>query len=132
MLTLYIQFPTYCVFFLSQLLPLSLGATPTTPTPHHPNLQSRRVKVCCNYSGHFKEEKLFEKIEILARTLAVDPGPGTIILISIKLSRLELGLDLPPLRTSGFTFLSLIHKFLGYYSDSGSGGGGGGNTFITS
>ena len=94
MLTLYIQFPTYCVFFLSQLLPLSLGATPTIPPP--PNLQSRRVKVCCNYSGHFKEEKLFEKIEILARTLPrPGPGLGTIILISIKLSRLELWLDLP-------------------------------------
>ena len=38
----------------------------------------------------------------------------------------------PPSSTRGFTFLSLIHKFPGYYSDSGSGGGGGGNTFITS
>ena len=115
------------MFFLSQsvlLLPLSVCSTPTTP--RHPNLESRRVKVCCNYSGHFKEEKLFEKIEILARTQ--DPAHYS----NFNQAEQTRALAGPPLRTSGFTFLSLIHKFPGYYSDSGSGGGGGGNTFITS
>ena len=105
--------------------PLTEGAT---PTPHHPDLQSRRVKVCCNYSGHFKEEKLFEKIEILARTQ--DPAHYSNF-NQAEQTRTMAG---PPLRTSGLTFVSLIHKFLGYYSGSGSGrgGGGGGYTFITS
>ena len=112
-------------FFFHSCYPFHLEPPPTT-TPA-PNLQFRRVKVCCNYSGHFKEEKLFEKIEILARTLA--PAHYS----NFNQAEQTRALAGPPLRTSGFTFLSLIHKFLGYYSDSGSGGGGGGgNTFITS
>ena len=53
-----------CFFFhrdVSRLTPFTWFHPPARTAA--PNLLFRRVKVCCNYSGHFKMEKLLEKLK---------------------------------------------------------------------